>query len=79
MIRPSSKSALLPKHILITFITGEGAAKGKTKIVSLNKLLVLNPPLKKEDIGGFALDRCGKIPPTPLCKGGNVIWGQALN
>jgi len=49
------------------------------KSLSLNKLLLLNPPLKKGDIGGFALDRCGKIPPTPLCKGGNIICGQALN
>jgi len=34
--------------------------------------------LKKEDIGGFALARFGKIPPTPLYKGGNIIYGQAL-
>ena len=30
------------------------------------------------DIEGFALDYFGKIPPTPLCKGGNIIYGQAL-
>jgi hypothetical protein len=35
--------------------------------------------LKKGDIGGFALARFGKIPPTPLYKGGNIIYGQALN
>jgi hypothetical protein len=46
----------------------------KTKSLSLNKRLRLNPPLKKEDIGGFALDRFGKIPPTPLCKGGGLLF-----
>jgi hypothetical protein len=49
-----------------------------TKSLSLNKLLRLNPPLKKGDIGGFALARLGEIPPTPLYKGGNIIYGQAL-
>jgi hypothetical protein len=48
------------------------------KSLSLNKILLFNPPLKKGDIGGFALDRFGKIPPTPLYKGGNIIHGQAL-
>jgi hypothetical protein len=41
--------------------------------------MLFNPPLKKGDIGGFVLDRFGKIPPTPLYKGGNIIYGQALN
>jgi hypothetical protein len=41
--------------------------------------LRLNPSLKKGDIGGFALDRFEKIPPTPLCKGGKNIYGQVLN
>jgi len=35
--------------------------------------------LKKGDIGGFALARFGKIPPTPLYKGGNIIYGQAFD
>jgi hypothetical protein len=35
--------------------------------------------LKKGDIGGFALARIGKIPPTPLYKGGNIIYGQVLS
>jgi hypothetical protein len=48
------------------------------KNLSLNKLPSLNPPLEKGDIGGFALARFGKIPPTPLYKGGNIIYGQAL-
>jgi len=51
----------------------------ETQSLSLNKLLLLKPPLKKGDIGGFALARFGKIPPTPLYKGGNIIYGQALN
>jgi hypothetical protein len=34
--------------------------------------------LKKGDLGGVALARFGKIPPTPLNKGGNIIYGQAL-
>ena len=29
-------------------------------------------------MGGFALDCCGKIPPTPLCKGGNIFSGKTL-
>jgi hypothetical protein len=49
-----------------------------TKSLSLNKLLTLDPPLKKGDIGGFALARLGEIPPTPLYKWGNIIYGQAL-
>ena len=40
------------------------------KSLSLNKLLSLNPPLKKGDKGGFDLARLGKIPPTPFAKGG---------
>jgi len=58
------------------------AQRPKTKNIkslSLNRLLPLNPPLKKGDIGGFALARFGKIPPTPLYKAGNIIYGQALN
>ena len=50
----------------------------RIKSLSLNKFLGLNPPLKKGDLGGFALDHFGKIPPTPLCKGGKIICGQAL-
>jgi hypothetical protein len=49
-----------------------------TKSLSLNKLLPSNPPLKKGDIGGFALARFGKIPQPPLTKGGLIIKGQAL-
>jgi hypothetical protein len=48
-------------------------------IKSLNKFLRLSPPLKKGEIGGFPLDHLGKIPPTPLCKEGNIIYGQVLN
>ncbi len=47
--------------------------------LSLNKLLGSSPPLKKGEIGGFPLDHLGKIPPTPLCKGGNIIYGQVLS
>jgi hypothetical protein len=50
-----------------------------SKSLSLNNLLRLNPPLKKGEIGGFALARLGEIPPTPLYKGGNIIYGQALS
>jgi hypothetical protein len=32
--------------------------------------------LKKGKIGGFVLARFGKIPPTPLFKGENIIYGQ---
>ena len=35
------------------------------KSLSLNNLLLLNPPLKKGEIGGFAVGRLGKIPPHP--------------
>jgi hypothetical protein len=33
--------------------------------------------LKKGDVGGFALVRLGEMPPTPLYKEGNIIYGQA--
>jgi hypothetical protein len=36
-----------------------------TKSLSLNKFSLLNPPLKKGDIGGFALGCLEKIPPHP--------------
>jgi hypothetical protein len=55
-----------------------GTGGGDAKSLSLNKLWALNPPLKKGEIGGFALRRLGKIPPPPLYKGGNAIYGQAL-
>jgi hypothetical protein len=54
------------------------SSSNNTKSLSLNKLLRLNPPLKKGDLGGFGLARLGEIPPTPLYKGGNIIYGQAL-
>jgi hypothetical protein len=57
----------------------ENQRSWKIKSLSLNKLLPLIPPLKKGDIGGFALARFGKISPTPLYKGGNIVYGQALN
>jgi hypothetical protein len=37
----------------------------KIKSLFLNKLPLLNPPLEKGDIGGFALGRLEKIPPYP--------------
>jgi hypothetical protein len=46
--------------------------------LSRNRSLCLNPPLKKGDIGGFASDCFGKIPPTPLFKRGHIIYGQVL-
>jgi len=49
------------------------------KGLCLIKLQPLNSPLKKGAMGGFALARVGKGPPTPLYKGGNMIYGQALN
>src|SRR3970282_2582128 len=50
-----------------------------TKSLSLHSLWLLNPPLKKGEIGGFALGRLGKIPPhPPLQRGGNTIYGYAL-
>jgi len=45
---------------------------------SLFELLRLSPLLKKGKIGGFALDYLGKIPPTFLCKRGDIIYGQVL-
>ena len=39
-----------------------------------DKLSLLNPPLKKGDIGGFALGRFGKIPLAPLYQRG--VWGE---
>jgi hypothetical protein len=47
------------------------------KSLSLNKLLRLNPPLKKGDIGGFVLDHFGKSPQPPLCKGG-ILFTEKL-
>jgi hypothetical protein len=34
--------------------------------------------LKKGDLGGLGLPRFGKIPPTPLYKGGIIIYGQVF-
>jgi hypothetical protein len=34
--------------------------------------------LKKGDIGGFALDPFGKIPPTPFAKGGKLFTDKFL-
>jgi electron transfer flavoprotein alpha subunit len=42
----------------------------KPKSLSLNKCSLLNPPLKKGDIGGFAFGASGKSPLTPLYKRG---------
>jgi len=44
------------------------------KSLSLNKLFLLNPPLKKGDIGGFAPGCLEKIPPhPPLQRGENYL------
>jgi hypothetical protein len=40
---------------------------------------LLNPPLKKGEIGRFVLICLSEIPPAPLYKRGNAIYGQALN
>ena len=45
------------------------------KSLSLNKLFLLNPPLKKGDIGGFAPGCLEKSPLPPLYKGGKIICG----
>jgi len=42
----------------------------RSKSLSLNKLWGLNPPLKKGEIGGFALRSLGEIPPAPLLQRG---------
>src|SRR3990172_3216945 len=42
----------------------------QTKSLSSNNLSFVNPPLKKGEIGGFALGRLGKIPPHPPLEGG---------
>jgi hypothetical protein len=44
------------------------------KSLSLNNPLRLNPPLEKGDIGGFALDHFGKIPPTPPFAKGGILF-----
>jgi hypothetical protein len=43
--------------------------------LSLNKLFLFNPPLKKGDVGGFAPGALKKSPLTPLYKGGKIIYG----
>ena len=63
----------------MTLHGSSGVFQQTAKSLSFNKLSLLNPPLKKGDIGGFAWGRLGKIPPHPLLKGGNIIYGQALN
>jgi hypothetical protein len=74
----AAQAASLPgtldgEYVLIQFETSF-----ENKSLSLNKRLRLNPPLKKGDIGGFALDRSAKIPPPPLLQRGNIICGQVL-
>ncbi len=44
----------------------------------LNKRFLLNPPLKKGDIGGFALERFGEIPQPPFTKGGILFTDKFL-
>ena len=55
----------------------KGGIRGILRIVGV----VLNPPLKKEYIGGFALARFGKIPPPPLrlCHKGENAKNVMLN
>jgi hypothetical protein len=44
------------------------------KSLSLNKRFLLNPPLKKGDIGGFTSGCLEKIPPhPPFAKGGKLF------
>jgi hypothetical protein len=47
------------------------------KSLSLKKFSLLNPPLKKGEIGGFALIRLAEIPPAPLYKGGKYYLRTA--
>jgi hypothetical protein len=65
----------LPKRGITIFPFGKGGIRGILRIVGV----VLNPPLKKGDIGGFAFEGLRKFPLTPHYKGGNTIYGQALN
>jgi hypothetical protein len=46
----------------------------KIESLSLDKLSFLNPPLKKGDIGGFALGCRGKIPPHPPLQRGEYYF-----
>jgi hypothetical protein len=48
------------------------------KSLSLNTFSLLNPPLKKGEIGGFALIRLAEIPPAPLYKRGEILFTDKL-
>jgi hypothetical protein len=49
------------------------------KSLSLNTFSLLNPPLKKGEIGGFALMRLAEIPPLPpLYKRGEILFTDKL-
>jgi len=48
------------------------------KSLSLNTFSLLNPPLKKGEIGGFALIRLAEIPPAPLYKRGEILFPDKL-
>jgi hypothetical protein len=47
---------------------------GMNKSLSLNKRFLLNPPLKKGDIGGFTSGWLEKIPPTPPFAKGGILF-----
>jgi hypothetical protein len=48
------------------------------KSLSLNKFSPSNPPLKKGEIGGFALTRLAEIPPAPLYERGEILFTDKL-
>ena len=64
-------------HFQPALLTGLGMTKRqhcRSKSLSLNKLFLFNPPLKKGDIGGFASGCLEKIPPhPPLQRGENYL------
>ena len=48
------------------------------KSLSLNTFSLLNPPLKKGEIGGFALIRLAEIPPRPPLQKGGILFADKL-
>jgi hypothetical protein len=48
------------------------------KSLSSNKFSLLNPPLKKGEIGGFALIRVAEIPPCPPLQRGGILFMDEL-
>ena len=48
------------------------------KSLSLNKFSPSNPPLKKGEIGGFALTGLAEIPPAPLYERGEILFTDKL-